>query len=222
MVKPSIRARLTVLYGGLFLLAGLTLNVVTYLLVEHALEGDAVRVKQFEVSPKSTGKVLDATTGKQLTAEQLNQALLNKETYYRDQTLHTLLGYSSLVLVAVAVVALALGALVTGRALRPLHDITGTARRVAERNLHERIPLPGSRDALRELAETFNAMLARLDRAFDGQHRFTANASHELKTPLAITRTLLEVALTRPSCPPETRTLAETLLTVNAPLAARR
>jgi signal transduction histidine kinase len=215
-VRLSIRARLTVLYGGLFLLAGLTLNAVTYLLVKHALDGDAVRVEEFTAGPSTSGKVLDAKTGKQLTVEQLNQVLLTKQAYYRAETLHTLLAYSSAVLLVVALVALALGLLVTGRALRPLHDVTGTARRVAERNLHERIPLPGSRDALRELAETFNAMLARLDRAFDGQRRFAANASHELKTPLAITRTLLEVALTRPSCPPKTRTLAETLLTVNA------
>lgn len=212
----SIRARLTVLYGGLFLLAGLVLNAVTYLLVERALEGDAIRVKEFQVSPKSTGLVLDAKTGKAITAAQLNQVLLTKDRYYREQALHTLLGYSTVVLLVVALLALALGLLVTGRALRPLHDVTATARRVADRSLHERIPLPGSRDALRELVETFNAMLARLDRAFDGQRRFAANASHELKTPLAITRTLLEVALTRPSCPPETRTLADTLLAVNA------
>ena len=215
-VTLSIRARLTLLYGGLFLVAGLVLNAVTYLLVERALEGDAIRVKEFEVSPKSTGTVLDAKTGKAITAEQLNQVLLTKDRYYREQALHTLLGYSTVVLLVVALLALALGLLVTGRALRPLHDVTATARRVAERNLHERIPLPGPRDALRELAETFNAMLARLDRAFDGQRRFAANASHELKTPLAITRTLLEVALTRPSCPPETRALADTLLAVNA------
>jgi signal transduction histidine kinase len=214
-VSLSIRARLTVLYGSLFLLAGLAVNAVTYLLVKHALEGDAIRVNQFSVGSKSSGQLLDAKTGKQLSVEQLNQALLAKQTYYRDQTLHTLLAYSSVVLLVVAALALVLGSLVAGRALRPLHDVTATARRVADRNLHERIPLPGPRDALRELAETFNGMLARLDRAFDGQRRFAANASHELKTPLAITRTLLEVALTRQHCPPETRTLAETLLTVN-------
>jgi signal transduction histidine kinase len=216
-VTLSIRARLTVLYGGLFLLAGLVLNAVTYLLVDRALEGDAVRVKEFAAAdPTAGGVVLDAKTGKQLDVEQLNQVLLTKQAYYREQTLHTLLGWSSLVLLAVAVAALALGLLVTGRALRPLHDVTATARRVAGRSLHERIPLPGPRDALRELAETFNAMLARLDRAFAAQRRFAANASHELKTPLAITRTLLEVALTRPTCSPDTRTLADTLLTVNA------
>lgn len=202
----SIRTRLTLLYGGLFLLAGGVLNTTTYLLVRSALGGGTA----------STVATTGSAASKKLTAGQLDQLLGAKQRAYREEVLHTVLTSSTVVLLLVVALALALGLLVTGRALRPLRDIATTARRVADRNLHERIPLPGPRDALRELAETFNAMLGRLDRAFDSQRRFTANASHELKTPLAIGRTLLEVALTRPDCPAATRTLAETLLSVNA------
>jgi signal transduction histidine kinase len=107
------------------------------------------------------------------------------------------------------------GWLMAGRTLRPLTEITATARRVADRNLHERIGLSGPRDELRELADTFDDMLARLDASFDGQRRFVANASHELRTPLAVNRTLLEVAMGRPGAPPELVDLGETLLEVN-------
>jgi signal transduction histidine kinase len=105
--------------------------------------------------------------------------------------------------------------MMAGRALRPLHRITEAARRVADRNLHERIALQGPPDELKELGDTFDAMLERLDGAFDSQHRFAANASHELRTPLAINRTLLEVTLARPDLPPEVRQLLATLLTTN-------
>jgi len=113
-------------------------------------------------------------------------------------------------------VGLVAGWFVAGRALRPIHEITATARRVADRTLHERIALPGPRGEFRELADTFDEMLSRLDAAFDGQRQFVGNASHELKTPLAINRTLLEVALNRPDTPPQLRQLGETLLEVNA------
>ena len=107
------------------------------------------------------------------------------------------------------------------RALRPVHGITATARRVAaaasaQRGLHERIALTGPQDEIKELADTFDDMLERLDRSFDGQRRFVANASHELRTPLAINRALVEVAITRPGASPDAQRLGESLLAVNA------
>jgi signal transduction histidine kinase len=102
-----------------------------------------------------------------------------------------------------------------GRALQPLQQITATARRVADRSLHERIALDGPDDELKGLADTFDAMLERLDRSFDTQRRFVANASHELRTPLTISRALIEVAIDDPQADEPVRRLAATLLGVN-------
>lgn len=113
------------------------------------------------------------------------------------------------------VLAGASGWLLAGRALRPLQRITATARRVAGKSLHERIALDGPDDEIKELAETFDAMLDRLDRAFDGQRRFAANASHELRTPLTLNRTMIEVALDAPGSPQVSPQLGARLLAVN-------
>ncbi len=96
------------------------------------------------------------------------------------------------------IVSVVAGWLLAGRALRPLRQITGTARRVSGENLGERIALEGPADELKELADTFDRMLERLDHAFASQRHFVANASHELRTPLAIMRTEVDVALADP------------------------
>src|SRR5207244_3145964 len=113
----------------------------------------------------------------------------------RLTTLHSLLWTWAAVVGFLALAAGAFGWLLSGRMLRPLREITGTARRLSAANLHERIALEGPRDELRELADTFDGMLARLDGAFASQRRFAANASHELRTPLAIMRAQIDVAL---------------------------
>ena len=101
-------------------------------------------------------------------------------------------------LLLVTLASVAAGWIVAGRALRPISRITSTARSISERTLDARIALDGPRDELRELADTFDSMLERLEAAFDSQRRFVANASHELRTPLAIVRTELDVTLDDP------------------------
>jgi signal transduction histidine kinase len=91
------------------------------------------------------------------------------------------------------------GWVMSGRVLRPVRTITETARRASERHLGERLALTGPRDELKELADTFDAMLERLDRAFAAQRRFVANASHELRTPLTVMRTAIDVTLAKPT-----------------------
>ena len=111
-----------------------------------------------------------------------------------------------------AVVSLGLGWVLAGRMLRPLNDITATARRLSETNLHERIALSGPKDELKELADTFDAMLERLESAFESQRRFVADASHELRTPLSIIRAEVDVALAAPNVSlGELRTMGETV-----------
>jgi signal transduction histidine kinase len=102
-------------------------------------------------------------------------------------------------ILVVTLVSVAMGWWLAGRMLRPLHRITATARRLSLSNLHERIAMAGPRDELTELADTFDAMLERLQRAAEAQARFVANASHELRTPLAIQRTTIQVGLDEPS-----------------------
>ncbi|MFC9651520.1 sensor histidine kinase [Streptomyces sp. NPDC056937] len=112
--------------------------------------------------------------------------------------LDALLIFSAVALLVLLVIAVVLGWFVAGRMLAPLQRITATARSIAGSTLHERIALAGPKDEIRELADTFDAMLQRLDKAFQAQSRFAANASHELRTPLAVMRTLLQVALAAP------------------------
>jgi signal transduction histidine kinase len=132
-----------------------------------------------------------------------------------DNAMRSILVASLISIGILGVAAAGSGWLLAGRALRPLRDITATARRVADRNLHERIALRGPHDEIKDLADTFDAMLERLDHAFDSQRRFVANASHELRTPLTINRTLIEVALDDPQADQAMRQLGTHLLAVN-------
>ncbi|MDO3703590.1 HAMP domain-containing sensor histidine kinase [Micromonospora sp. C28SCA-DRY-2] len=216
MKRLSLRARLTLIYGGLFLVAGLVLLAVTYVLVEQRT------AQPFGVALRDVKPVVQATETKLngVQAEQLRLLVNKAQDDARDQTLYSLLTQGGIALVLVSVVAIAFGWLVAGRALQPLHQITGTARRiagadVAGRGLHERLSLSGPRDEVRELADTFDEMVERLDRSFDGQRRFVANASHELRTPLALNRSLIELAVTRPGASEDVRRLGESLLAVN-------
>jgi signal transduction histidine kinase len=110
------------------------------------------------------------------------------------------------------IVSLGLSWWMAGRALAPVHRITDAARSLSERTLHARINLQGPRDELKQLADTFDAMLARLERAFTSQRRFVANASHELRTPLATERVLIDEALAdRSVSPDDLRTILEQL-----------
>ena len=115
-----------------------------------------------------------------------------------SSSLHRLLLEYVVALVIMTVFSIAVGWLLAGRALEPLRRITATARRVSGQNLGERIDLAGPDDELKELADTFDGMLGRLDSAFASQRHFVANASHELRTPLAIMRTEVDVALADP------------------------
>jgi signal transduction histidine kinase len=207
----TIRTRLTVLYGGAFFVAGALLIAVMYFYVRQSLD-NSPGVNALETAQSFLGQrgmkahplLEDLVTGLSKQAEQ-----------QRRDTLRAVLIWSLVCLAVVGLAAFAFGWVLAGRALQPLQEITATARRVVDRNLHERISLTGPPDEIKELADTFDAMLERLDKAFDSRYRFVANASHELRTPLAINRTVIEVALEDPELAEPTRRLAETLLGVN-------
>src|SRR5262249_36895377 len=121
---------------------------------------------------------------------------------------------SAIALAIMAIVSFGLSWWMAGRALAPVHRITDAARSLSERTLDARINLQGPRDELKQLADTFDAMLGRLERAFTSQRRFVANASHELRTPLATERVLIDEALANPLArPDELRMILEQLRT---------
>ncbi|MBW1600797.1 HAMP domain-containing histidine kinase [Streptomyces sp. JJ66] len=213
-LRPTIRIRLTLLYGGMFLVAGMLLLTIIYLLAAQALEDGAALPIHVVLgnggSVRLTSEVCDIPSG-----TDANEAVRQCLAIQRQLALDTLLKNSLLALLGLAVAAFAFGYVMAGRVLAPLGRITRTARQVAGSDLHRRIELEGPDDELRELAETFDDMLDRLDRAFTAQQRFVANASHELRTPLAINRTLLEVQLSDPGASPEVQQLGKTLLATN-------
>jgi signal transduction histidine kinase len=215
--RLTIRTRLALVYGGLFLVAGILMLTVTYGLVAQQLPG----------APKGgliSGNSLLGASTPQPTAT-TNPLLVGGGTAGAIQTRHdalvALLTQGGIALGIVGASAVAFGWLIAGRLLQPLQRMTETARRIADSpaadsGLHERIALVGPQDEIKELADTFDTMIARLDKSFDGQRRFVANASHELRTPLTLNRALLEVAVHRPTASPEIIALGETLLEVNA------
>jgi len=191
MRRGSVRLRLTLLFGGLFLAAGAALLAITYGLVSHATN-DIIVARQISGGSGTGPTVLPDAASLQTQALQYASSARAKEN-------DSLLFYSVIALAIMMVVSVGLGWFAAGHALRPLRRITAGARRIAATNLHERLALAGPDDDLRELADTIDGLFARLDASFDGQRQFIANASHELRTPLARSRTLLEVALRDPA-----------------------
>lgn len=201
----TIRARLALLCGGVFFVAGLALVALMYIYLAQVLDWQFL----IHLEPRP-GMVPDAPP---LPGESRNIRFLLQRA--RVGTLDTMLVASLVGVVILGLAAGAVGWFMAGQALQPLRQITATARRVADRSLHERIALTGPNDEIKNLADTLDAMLERLDRSFDSQRRFIANASHELRTPLTINRTLVEVAMMDAAPDSAVRQLGANLLSVN-------
>jgi len=180
----TVRLRLTLLYGGLFIVSGALLLAITYVLFR-----------------RNGGTSLIVPTGVDITPHMRQgiEAKFADVEASRDSELDQLLVQSAIALGIMAVVSIALGWLVAGRVLRPLRTMTATTRQISERNLNERLALAGPQDELKDLADTIDGLLARLEAHVAEQQRFAANASHELRTPLALTQTLLDVARADPN-----------------------
>ncbi|MEU1011984.1 HAMP domain-containing sensor histidine kinase [Streptomyces sp. NPDC005890] len=219
-LRPTIRIRLTLLYGGMFLIAGILLLSIIYLLAAQAISTGnqplfkIVSGSAIKVTSDNCPAVTAINTGP-VPLSDFNDAIAHCVDQQRQGALDNLLSRSLLALLGLAVIAFAFGYAMAGRVLSPLGRITRTARQVAGSDLSRRIELDGPDDELKELADTFDDMLERLERAFTAQQRFVGNASHELRTPLAINRTLLEVHLSDPNAPVELQQLGKTLLATN-------
>jgi signal transduction histidine kinase len=235
--QTTVRWRLTLLYGGLFLISGAALLAITYTLVERdpltnsapsfiraAVNAQAVHpgtftspapkrppssqptqrlARQSHVPPLGytfvpppVRKLLGSINGR--------RAIVTVGSQQRLSDMHQLIVESSIALAIMALISTLLGWLVAGRVLRPLRTMTATTQQISEANLNRRLALDGPRDELRELADTIDGLLERLEGAFDAQRRFVANASHELRTPLTAARALLEMVLTDPNATVDT------------------
>ena len=176
--QRTVRLRLALLYGLLFLACGAVLLGVTYALVRGT----------------SNGTNIIAFPTPQGQAYALHSAVSDQQA--RD--LNLLLFWSTIALAVMAVGSVGLGWAVAGRILGRLHDVTATARTISASNLHERLAFEGPDDELKELGDTFDELLGRLEASFEAQRQFVANASHELRTPLTVSRAMLQVALADP------------------------
>jgi HAMP domain-containing protein len=214
--RTTVRWRLTLLYTTLFLSCGAALLVITYGLVTHATSrvspgfllahhpelrlphppARAGLVHQRRPSPAVVARLLHSHAGRTVVD------LVGRQQRIVD--LHQLVIEAAIALALMALLSAALGWIVAGRVLAPLRTMTAQTRSISEDNLHARLALSGPPDELRQLADTIDALLARLEGAFDAQRRFVANASHELRTPLTAMRALLEMVLTDPAADVET------------------
>ena len=200
----SIRFRLTALYSLLlfvlaaFMVAGLYGVLATRLHEEYVY-------RTYHVTT-----IREVPGGVVLTPTEIRAQYRSVEALANDRALSLLRSYSLCALIVLFFASLIIGWLVAGRVLAPIGRITGVAREIQATDLSRRIALRGPPDELRELADTFDAMLSRLDDAFAGQQRFIQEASHELRNPLAVIRTNLDVALADPDQDPaELRRVAE-------------
>ncbi|GGQ56983.1 two-component sensor histidine kinase [Couchioplanes caeruleus subsp. azureus] len=177
-LRPTLRLRLTLLNGILLVGAGGILVLLAWLLVDAVNPQDKLQA----------GSQVTLADGSRVDA-------LTWQTSFVDSASRELLVKGLLALFAIGIIGIAGAYAVAGRALRPLHHVTATARRLGEETLDQRIRYSGADDEVAELASTFDAMLDRLAGAFESQKRFVANASHELRTPLAVMRTEIDVTL---------------------------
>jgi signal transduction histidine kinase len=196
----GIRLRFTVLYMALFLLSGVALLGITVLV--------------FLNSGKRTSPVDPAQQAAPVAAQQRVAALEAQLSQIHAQQQRQVLVAAAVALVIMIAVSAVLGRGIAGRVLQPLRTITATTQRITADNLHQRLAVTGPHDEVKDLADTIDALLQRLEAAFAAQRLFAANASHELRTPLATMRAALDVAMAKPPpIPASTTTLAQRLRT---------
>lgn len=199
----TARWRFTVMYGGAFLVSAVGLLVITNLI---GLSGTRVS----ETAPPGNPSGQPTLAAAQDLIGRLQAQLSETQT---AQSRRLLIG-SAVALAVMAVLSVVLGRIVAGRVLRPLRTITAATRRISADSLHQRLAVPGPADEVKDLADTIDGLLERLEGSFAAQRRFVANASHELRTPLATMRASLDVAIAKPEpVPAQTIALADRIRT---------
>ena len=212
--RASLRLRLTLSYGLLFFVVGFLLLALSYLLLRQVAVSNpgelATRTARHLHLPQTyLQQNMPSPSGGQQTVGAFMRQLQDQVL---SELLRALFGTTFWALAIATLVSVVAGWWMARRMLRPVQEISAVARRLSASTLHERIALKGPKDELRELADTFDAMLVRLEAAFVAQREFVSNASHELRTPLAIMRTELDVTLADPETDADDlRHMAETI-----------
>ncbi len=214
--RLPVRWRLTIVYGSLFFLAASVLVIINYLVLDRIVNQRFA----IKITPEIVGTIpkptLPMPTDSPANRLFLFQSVVEGEVdRYKELVSGSMMQWSIIASVLIGVAGLVVGWVVAQRALAPLLTMTETARRLSGSTLHQRIALDGPRDEIKDLADTFDSMLERLHHAFDSQRRFVANASHELKTPIAINRALLQVGFADPLIPAALRPVRDELLAAN-------
>jgi signal transduction histidine kinase len=202
--RRSIRLRLAALLTALFVLLGGTLLGVSYAIVRSNLTADhgefGGSLRPGAGGDRQPRAASEAAPDHEQRFVAQSQAVQEE---FADDVLRELTLQYLPILGGMVVLSAVLGWFVSGRVLRPMSEITATARRVSKESLHERIALDGPDDELKQLADTFDSMLGRLEAAFEREAAFVSNASHELRTPLSVIRTEADVTLADEADDPE-------------------
>jgi signal transduction histidine kinase len=201
-LRRTVRSRMTLLYGALFLMSGAVLLAIASGVARVQSTTRVARTNQSGVGSQGSSSGQSQLAQADNRIRQLQDQLAAAQHSQPSSVTHDLLFGSLIALAVMAAASAFLGWLMAGHALRPLRTITATVRRISQDNLHERLDFAGPRDELKDLADTFDGLLERLEAAFAAQRRFVANASHELRTPLATMRAALDVAIAKPDPPP--------------------
>ena len=203
---PTIRLRLTAIYGGLVAVSGAALLAITYLLVRQATSSASCYSQPQKgnvcVSGTTPGNVGNLSTTTRGNAGGLSGSPAQLKALAAGQhaaMLHQLVIQSAIALAIMLAASLALGWIIAGRVVRPIRVITGAAQNISATSLHDRLELTGPDDELKKLGDTIDALLGRLEGAFEAQRHFAANVSHELRTPLTVMRAVMQMALTDPA-----------------------
>jgi signal transduction histidine kinase len=206
LLKPrKVRMRLTLLYGALFIVSGVVLLTITYLLVAGTTTTGLVLIDGFRAPTDSDrppqisryiGEDSPDTVGRRPGAvDEQAQALREQALHTHQEMIDNLMFNAVIALAITTLISIWLGWVVAGRVLRPLRSMTTTIQRITARNVHERLAVDGPSDELKDLADTVDGLLGRLETAIDSHKRFVANAAHELRTPLTMEHALLEESL---------------------------
>lgn len=192
----SVRFRLTAIYSMVLFALAAVMMAGLYGILSARLNEERVYLT-YEVAT-----VEPVPGGVAITPREVRAEYRTVEQRANERALRLLRQYSSTALAILFLASLGVGWLVAGRVLAPIGRITAVARDIQATDLSRRIALRGPPDELKQLADTFDAMITRLDEAFDGQRRFIQEASHELRNPLAVIRTNLDVAMADPDPDP--------------------